>query len=43
MEKSEVTSIVANRVIEFNSVEEFDTAETGFLAKKQFLLKWLLS
>ncbi|WP_260148647.1 hypothetical protein [Leuconostoc citreum] len=43
MEKSETVTSVANRVIDFNSVEEFDTAESGFLAKKQFLLHWLLS
>lgn len=31
------------KLLDFDSIEEFDSCESGFLAKKQFLLNWILS
>ncbi len=45
METTQVNALETQELefLEFDSVEEFDNCESSFLAKKYFLLNWILS
>lgn len=50
IEKMEGVSVMENNnvqeffdLLDVDSIEEFDSCESGFLAKKYFLLNWILS